>query len=128
MGQQLTEKQKNALYQANIRLTILYMFPDICETLMADILDYRKEAGYPGFKFEQKKYWNALYKDMYNLRKIMKNAPDNIQESYGNVCEVLHDLILKAIDKCDENGLPTMLRFLEYIDSFPSKRNIEFKY
>ena len=40
---QLTEAQEKALYQANIRLTILYLLPDICEALMQDIMDYRKK-------------------------------------------------------------------------------------
>lgn len=51
MELKLTKAQEEALYQANIRLTTLYLLPDICESLMADILDYRKKAGVMGFKF-----------------------------------------------------------------------------
>lgn len=127
MELKLTKAQEEALYQANIRLTTLYLLPDICESLMADILDYRKKAGVMGFKFEQKMHWKAFAKDVYNLRKVMKTASDDVQSSYGDVSDLMQTLLLKVIDRCGENDLSTLLRFLEYIDSFPSKRNIEFK-
>ena len=123
----LSKEQEDALYQSNIRLTTLYLLPDICESLMADIMDYRKKAGVKGFKFEQKMYWKAFAKDVYNLRKVMRTAPDDAQASYGDVSDLLLTLLLKVIDRCGEGDLSTLFRFLEYIDSFPSKRNIEFK-
>lgn len=123
----LSEEQKKLLYQSDIRLTVLYLLPDICESLMADILDYRKKAGVKGLKFEQKMYWKAFAKDVYNLRKVMNTAPEDAQSSYGDASDLLLTLLLKVVDRCGENDLGTLMRFIEYIESFPSKRNIEFK-
>ena len=121
----LTASQKIVLYQANIRLTILYLLPDICEALMQDILDLRKKAGVKGMKFEQKKYWNAFFKDSYNLRKVMKSSPEEIQSAFADSCELLQTLLLAAIDRCGDADAPLMFRFIDYVKSFPSKRGIE---
>ena len=123
----MTKAQEEALYQANIRLTVLYLLPDVCETIMKDFLDYRKKAGAGGLKFEQKRAWNALFKNVTTLRETMKIHSEDVQASYGDVCDVLHDLIMLAIDRCGERDFQTMLRFIDYIQSFPSKRNIEIK-
>lgn len=125
---QLTKAQEEMLYQANVRLTTLYMLPDICEALLQDILDYRKKAGVHGFKFEQKKYWNAFKKDSYNLRKVMKTAPENVRESYADMCELIQDAILLMIDRCGEGDIQLLFRFIDYLRSFPSKRHIEFDF
>jgi hypothetical protein len=122
---QLTEDQEKALYQANIRLTVLYLLPDVCEALMQDILDLRKKAGVRGMKFEQKKYWNAFFKDSYNLRKVMKTSPKEIQSAFADSCELIQTLILAAIDRCGDADAPLMFKFIDYIKSFPSKRGIE---
>ena len=122
---QLTEAQEKALYQANIRLTILYLLPDICEALMQDIMDYRKKAGVKGMKYEQKMYWKAFFKDCYNLRKVMKTSPEQVRSAFADSCDLLQTLILAAIDRCGDTDAPLMFRFIEYVESFPSKRGIE---
>ncbi len=121
----LTKAQEKALYQANIRLTILYLLPDICEALMQDILDYRKKAGVKGFIYEQKMYWKAFFKDCYNLRKVMKTSPEEIQSAFSDSCEMIQTLILSAIDRCSNADAPLMGEFIEHIKSYPSKRDIE---
>ena len=95
----LTKAQEKALYQANIRLTILYLLPDICEALMQDILDYRKKAGVRGFIYEQKMYWKAFFKDCYNLRKVMKTSPEEIQSAFSDSCEMIQTLILEKYEQ-----------------------------
>jgi hypothetical protein len=72
-------------------------------------------------------YWKAFAKDVYNLRKVMNTAPEDAQSSYGDASDLLLTLLLKVVDRCGENDLGTLMRFIEYIESFPSKRNIEFK-
>lgn len=122
---QLTEDQKELLRQADLRLMTLYMLPDICEALLQDILDYRKKAGVRGFKFEQKKYWNAFQKDAYNLRKAMKSDDEQISASYADMCDLIQNLILLIIDRCGKDDMNTLMRFISYMKSFPSRRNIE---
>lgn len=125
----MTEEQEKAFYQANLRLTILYILPDICESLMQDIEDYRKDAGVPAMRFMEKKNWKAFFKAARELRSIIRTMPEDIQVSYADVCDMLQKLILVAIDRCSENsGSTTMQKFVEYIKSFPSERGITFKY
>ena len=119
------ENKEEKLKQANIRLAILYTLPDICESLLLSVLEYREKAGLKGLKFEQKKYWNAFKKDCYNLRSVMHSTDINTQSSYADTCELLERLILTAIDRCADKDIPLMYRFLEYIESFPSKRGME---
>lgn len=124
MEEQLTEYQKENLRQAELRLTTLYTLPDICEALMQDVIDYRKKAGFKGFKYEQKKYWNALLKDAYNLRKVMKGANEEMRTSYADVCDLLQTIILLTIDRNGDGDAKVAEKIIDYIKSFPSKRNM----
>ena len=123
----MTEAQQKALYQANSRLTLLYALVDVCEALLTDLQEYQKKAGCQ-LKYEQKMYWKAFLKSCYNLRKVMKTAPEDYRESYANVCDLLQDLFLFTIDRCDDvKGLDTLLKVIEYVKAFPSVRGIEIK-
>jgi hypothetical protein len=93
-----------------------------------DIEDYNKEAGVERLKYEQKMLWNRFKKDAYKLRSVINHIPENLQYSYANTCDVLQTLILKVIDRCGEEDIDVVDKILQYIDSFPPKRNIEFKY
>lgn len=124
MEEQLTEYQKENLRQAELRLTTLYTLPDICEALMQDVIDYRKKAGFKGFKYEQKKYWNAFLKDAYNLRKVMKGANEEMRTSYADVCDLLQTIILLTIDRNGDGNAKVAERIIDFIKSFPSKRNM----
>jgi len=125
MDTQLNDTQLENLRQAELRLTTLYTLPDICEALMQDVIDYRKKAGFKGFKYEQKKYWNAFLKDAYNLRKVMKGANEEMRTSYADVCDLLQTIILLTIDRNGDGNAKVAERIIDYIKSFPSKRNIE---
>ncbi len=125
----MTEKQEKAFYQANIRLTILYILPDICEALMQDIEDYRKDAGIPAMRFMEKKNWKAFFKASRDLRSIMRDMPEQVQVSYADVCEMLQKLLMVAVDRCSENtGSEMMQKFIDFIETFPSERGITFKH
>lgn len=125
----MTEEQEKSFYQANIRLTILYILPDICEALMQDIEDYRKDAGIPAMRFMEKKNWKAFFKASRDLRSIMRDMPEQVQVSYADVCEMLQKLLMVAVDRCSENtGSEMMQKFIDYITQFPSERGITFKH
>ncbi len=125
----MTEQQEKAFYQANVRLTVLYILPDICESLMADIDDYRKDAGAPPMRFMEKKNWKAFFKASRDLRSVIRDMPEETQVSYADVCEMLQRLILVAIDRCGENGGSMLMdEFINYIKTYPSERGITFKY
>ena len=125
----MTEQQEKAFYQANVRLTVLYILPDICESLMADIDDYRKDAGAPPMRFMEKKNWKAFFKASRDLRSVIRDMPEETQVSYADVCEMLQRLILTAIDRCGENGGSMLMdEFINYIKTYPSERGITFKY
>lgn len=121
------EEQQQAYYQANVRLTLLYALPDICEALLKDMEDYQKKAG-TTLRYEQKMYWKAFLKSSYNLRKVVKPASEAYRISYANVCDLLQTLFLSVIDRCDDvEGIDILNNIISYIQSFPSKRNIEIK-
>jgi len=122
------EQQEELMYQANIRMTILYILPDICEALMVDIDEYRKKAGVPPIKFKEKQNWKGLLKCSRELRKLFLTTDMETQLSYEESCSALQDLLMYAIDRCDDKDSLLMQRFIDYIKSFPSKRNIEFKF
>lgn len=125
----MTEKQEKAFYQANIRLTILYILPDICEALMQDIEDYRKDAGIPAMRFMEKKNWKAFFKASRDLRSVIRDMPEQVQVSYADVCEMLQKLLMVAVDRCSENtGSEMMQKFIDFIETFPSERGITFKH
>lgn len=125
----MTEEQEKSFYQANIRLTILYILPDICEALMQDIEDYRKDAGIPAMRFMEKKNWKAFFKASRDLRSIMRDMPEQVQVSYADVCEMLQKLLMVAVDRCSENtGSEMMQKFIDFIETFPSERGITFKH
>ena len=126
-AKRLSDEQREALRQADVRLSILYIFPDICESLIADIEEYHKKLGI-GFRYEEKKLWNIFKKAAYNLRTTIKQMPDEYKWSYAESCEYIQTLVMKAIDRCGDRDAATMQRFIDYISSFPSKRGIEFKY
>lgn len=121
-----TQKIDN-MYQADIRLLLLYMLPDICECLIADIDDYRKKAEAPPLQFQKKLAWKAFFKSSGELRGLLSQEDYDTQESFAEVCDLLQTLLLSAIDRCDENNSAKLRRFIEYIQSFPSIRNIEIK-
>lgn len=123
----LTEEQREALHQADVRLSLLYIFPDICEALIADIEEYHKKL-HMSFKYEDKRLWNIFKKASYNLRSTMKTLPEDYRTSYAETCEYLQTLVMKAVDRCGDKDFALMQRFIDYISSFPSKRGIEFKY
>lgn len=125
----MTEEQEKAFYQANIRLTILYILPDICEALMKDIEDYRKDAGIPAMRFMEKKNWKAFFKASRDLRSVIRDMPEQVQVSYADVCEMLQKLLMVAVDRCSENtGSEMMQKFIDFIETFPSERGITFKH
>lgn len=125
----MTEEQEKAFYQANIRLTILYILPDICEALMKDIEDYRKDAGIPAMRFMEKKNWKAFFKASRDLRSVIRDMPEQVQVSYADVCEMLQRLLMVAVDRCSENtGSEMMQKFIDFIETFPSERGITFKH
>jgi len=125
----MTEEQEKSFYQANIRLTILYILPDICEALMQDIEDYRKDAGAPPMRFMEKKNWKAFFKASRDLRSVIRDMPEQVQVSYADVCEMLQKLLMVAVDRCSENtGSEMMQKFIDFIETFPSERGITFKH
>lgn len=125
----MTEEQEKSFYQANIRLTILYILPDICEALMQDIEDYRKDAGIPAMRFMEKKNWKAFFKASRDLRSVIRDMPEQVQVSYADVCEMLQKLLMVAVDRCSENtGSEMMQKFIDFIETFPSERGITFKH
>ena len=125
----MTKQQEKAFYQANVRLTVLYILPDICESLMADIDDYRKDACAPPMRFMEKKNWKAFFKASRDLRSVIRDMPEETQVSYADVCEMLQRLILVAVDRCGENGGSMLMdEFINYIKTYPSERGITFKY
>lgn len=125
----MTEEQEKSFYQANIRLTILYILPDICEALMKDIEDYRKDAGIPAMRFMEKKNWKAFFKASRDLRSVIRDMPEQVQVSYADVCEMLQKLLMVAVDRCSENtGSEMMQKFIDFIETFPSERGITFKH
>lgn len=125
----MTEEQEKSFYQANIRLTILYILPDICEALMQDIEDYRKDAGAPPMRFTEKKNWKAFFKASRDLRSVIRDMPEQVQVSYADVCEMLQKLLMVAVDRCSENtGSEMMQKFIDFIETFPSERGITFKH
>lgn len=125
----MTEEQEKSFYQANIRLTILYILPDICEALMQDIEDYRKDAGIPAMRFMEKKNWKAFFKASRDLRSVIRDMPEQVQVSYADVCEMLQKLLMVAVDRCSENtGSDMMQKFIDFIETFPSERGITFKH
>lgn len=125
MDIQLNDTQIENLRQAELRLTTLYTLPDICEGLMQDVIDYRKKAGFKGFKYEQKKYWNAFLKDAYNLRKVMKGANEEMRTSYADVCDLLQTILLLIVDRSGDCDVEVYNKLVDFIKSFPSKRNME---
>lgn len=125
----MTKEQEEAFYQANVRLTVLYILPDICEALMVDIEDYRKEAGVPAMRFMEKRNWRAFFKASRELRSVIRTTSNSIQSSYADVCDMVEQLLMVAIDRCGENsGSITMQKFIDYIKTFPSERGITFKH
>lgn len=122
----MTDKQKEALYQARIRFIVLFLMPDICETFIAEANDFYHKAGFEGFTFDLKRKWKALIKAAYDLRKVTKTFPEDAAYDYGVLSDLIYTLILKAIDRCSENNSVIQL-FIDYIEKFPSQRNIEFK-
>ena len=125
----MTKEQEEAFYQANVRLTVLYILPDICEALMVDIEDYRKEAGVPAMRFMEKRNWKAFFKASRELRSVIRTTSNNIQSSYADVCDMVERLLMVAIDRCGEDGGSiTMQKFIDYIKTFPSERGITFKH
>lgn len=122
------KKDKDLMYQANIRMTMLYILPDICEALMVDIDDYRKKAGAQPLRFKERHNWKGFLKYSRELREFFLTTDEETQSSYEETCSALQDLIMYAIDRCGDNDSLLMQRFIDYIKSFPSKRNIEFKY
>lgn len=125
----MTEEQEKSFYQANIRLTILYILPDICEALMQDIEDYRKDAGIPAMRFMEKRNWKAFFKASRDLRSVIRDMPEQVQVSYADVCEMLQKLLMVAVDRCSENtGSEMMQKFIDFIETFPSERGITFKH
>lgn len=125
----MTEEQEKSFYQANIRLTILYILPDICEALMQDIEDYRKDAGAPPMRFMEKRNWKAFFKASGDLRSVIRDMPEQVQVSYADVCEMLQKLLMVAVDRCSENtGSKMMQKFIDYIETFPSERGVTFKH
>lgn len=125
----MTKEQEEAFYQANVRLTVLYILPDICEALMVDIEDYRKEAGVPEMRFMEKRNWKAFFKASRELRSVIRTTSNNIQSSYADVCDMVERLLMVAIDRCGEDGGSiTMQKFIDYIKTFPSERGITFKH
>ena len=112
-------------YQCNIRLTLAYMLADICEAMLADSEDYRKKAGLPGLRYEQKMYWKGFFKNATALRRSMADTRDDAF-SYADTCEVFQDVFLALADRCGENEEENPItKVEEFILSFPSRRNIE---
>ena len=101
--------------------------PDICESLLLDVAEYQKKAQIEELKFEQKKYWKAFLADSRKLSKVVRSLPEEYQYSYAETCEAIETLLLKAIDRVGNDDLDLIHKFIKYIESFPSKRNIEFK-
>ena len=120
------EKNKDYYeYQGNIRLTLAYMLADICEAMLADSEDYRKKAGLPGLRYEQKLYWKGFFKNATALRRSMATTRDN-EFYYADTCEVFQDIFLALADRCGEAEEDNpIIKVQEFILSFPSKRNIE---
>lgn len=123
----LSEEQREALRQARIRLSLLYTLPDICESLMVDILDYQKKASFEMFRHKQKVYWKGFFKNARSLREEMRGAPNNQEKDFASICDAMEQLILNVVDRCGDNDYLLMQRFLDYIKSFPSKRHLEIK-
>lgn len=121
-------QRDDMMYQANIRMTILYMLPDICEALMVDIDDYRKKAGAFPLRFKEKHDWKGFLKYSRALREFFLTTDMETQLSFEESCSAIQDLLMSAIDRCDDNDSLLMQRFIDYVKSFPSKRNIELKY
>jgi hypothetical protein len=55
----------------------------------------------------------------------MKTSPEQVRSAFADSCDLLQTLILAAIDRCGDADAPLMFRFIDYIESFPSKRGIE---
>ena len=115
------------MYQADVRLLLLYMLPDICECLIADIDDYRKKAEAPPLQFKKKLAWKAFFKASGELRGFINQEDYDYQESYSDMCDLFQTLLLSAIDRCNDSNTVNLRRFIEYIQSFPSIKNIEIK-
>lgn len=122
----MTKEEKDLImYQANVRMTILYMLPDICEALMVEIEDYRKKAGLHPLRFKDKLAWKGFFKYSRELREVIQGMNLDVQSSFADSCDSLQRLMLYAIDRVGEDNPEAMTEIIDIIKEYPSKRNIE---
>ena len=108
-----------------MRLMLLYMLPDISESIMKDIEFYMKKGGIPGFKYETKHNWNAFFKDAYKLRRNLYYLSETTQHYFADISELFEELLLLIMDRCNSEDQTPLIKTIECIKSFPSKRNVE---
>lgn len=120
---EMSEEQKKMEYLARLETNLVFVFADIMEQLWIECENINRRCGYQ-MRNEEKRYYNAVKHNLKAFRGVTKQLSIKDQEEFGNDAEITLDILYAAVTRTGTDNM-MLLRFLEYMMSFPDRIGLD---
>ena len=111
--------------EAGAANNLSFMFADLIETMLMVAESEFKKSG-RAMRHDHKFHFKALLKHAKELKRVVSTIGLDKQVDWADDIDDLLKLILLFVDRTGNNEKINKL-FIKYIESFPSKENLDIK-
>lgn len=115
--------QEVKLQVLKAKTSLLWLFPDICETLLMELEEELRTVLGKKLKFAARMNYNKAIKSLRGLKKELEGFQASTQASYGEDADKVLAILMALTDRCADDE-DRMRRVYEFITAFPSKMSI----
>ena len=119
----MSEERKKLEYLARLETNLVFVVADLLETLWVECEDVNYRCGYQ-MRQEEKMHYKAVKHHLRAFRGATRHLDAKDQEEFGNDAELTLDLLYAAVTRTGTDN-QLMLRFLQYIMSFPDRVGLD---
>ena len=119
----MSEEEKKKEYLAYLTTNIAFITADVLESMWTECENINRERGY-ALRQDSKRHYNAMRHNLQLFRGETRYLSLEDQEEFGNDSDLMADLIYAAVSRTGTDNM-MLLRFLQYIMSFPDKIGLD---
>ena len=119
----MPEEQRKKEYLARLETNLVFIMADVLEQLWTECENINRECGY-AMRQDVKRHYNAMKHNLKLLRGETRHLGIQDQIEYGNDADLTCDILYAAVSRTGTDNM-MMLRFLEYMMSFPDKIGLD---
>ena len=119
----MSEEQKKLEYLARLETNLVFVVFDALEQLWTECENINRRCGYQ-MRNEEKRYYQAVKHNLKMFRGATRQLSEKDQLEFGNDAEITLDVLYAAVTRTGTDNM-MMLRFLEYMMSFPDRVGLD---